>query len=275
MTTAGSSAQPVTWERHRAWSWQSPNGFAHARGLRSVPITLTEAVPAASCFVVVFAPGPLGPMPHALLRLGARGSSVIVGREGQWQASWLPPRLSAWPFDLVASAGGGYALAVHEDSAFVVRGGAGHAIFAQGDAAPALAPQTAQMAAILKAQAEALPATARATAALADLGLLMAIDEGGSLLVIDPQAAAGLNEAGVMALHRSGALALLHAGLVSRAHLAWMEKAEHLLTTLPLAQPNPSLDRQRVTGGSSFLAALAADRSADEAMFSFSGPTMQ
>ena len=58
-----------------------------------------------------------GVMPHALLRRGAQGHSAFVGREGQWQASWLPPRLSAWPFDLLASPGGGHAFAVHEDSA--------------------------------------------------------------------------------------------------------------------------------------------------------------
>ena len=115
MTNASSSAKPVSWDRHQAWSWQSPKVFAHARDLRSVAITLNEAVTAAACFVLVFVPGPVGPMPHALLRRGAQRHSPFVGPEGQWQASWLPPRLSAWPFDLAASPGGGHALALHED----------------------------------------------------------------------------------------------------------------------------------------------------------------
>jgi hypothetical protein len=275
MTNAGSSAKPVSWDRHQAWSWQSPKGFAHARDLRSVPITLNEAVTAAACFVLVFVPGPVGPMPHALLRRGAQGHSPFVGPEGQWQASWLPPRLSAWPFDLVAAPGDGHAFALHEDSDLVAQGQGGHLIFAQGDAAPALASETARRAAILKTQAETLPATAHATAALADLGLLTEFDPDRSLLVTDPQAAADLDEAGVVALHRSGALALLHAGLVSHAHLAWMEKAERLLTAAPPARPSSASERQQIVPGSRFLAALAADQSADEALIQFSGLTRQ
>jgi hypothetical protein len=275
MMNAVSSAQPVSLDRHQAWSWQSPQGFAHARDLRSVPITLHEATSAASCFVVVFVNGPVGPMPHALLRLGAQGHCPFVGPGGQWQASWLPPRLSAWPFDLVTSPAGGHSFGLHEDSDLVGPGLAGHSIFAQNDAGPALASETARKAAILKSQAEALPATARATVALADLGLLMAFDPDGSLLIIDPQAAADLTEAGVLALHRSGSLALLHAALVSRAHLVWMEKAERLLTTAAPPLPSPSSNRQRMAAGSSFLAALAADMSADEASIQFSGPTRQ
>jgi hypothetical protein len=117
--------------------------------------------------------------------------------------------------------------------------------------------------------------TAHATAALADLGLLTEFDPDRSLLVTDPQAAADLDEAGVVALHRSGALALLHAGLVSHAHLAWMEKAERLLTAAPPPRPSPASDRQRIVPGSRFLAALAADQSADEALIQFSGLTRQ
>lgn len=275
MMNAVSSVQPVSVDRHRAWSWQSPKGFAHARELRSVPITLHEATSAASCFVLVFVSGPSGPMPHALLRRGAQGHSPFVGPGGQWQASWLPPRLSAWPFDLVTAPGGGLALALHEDSDLVGQGRAGHSIFAQNDAGSALASETAQRAATLKIQAEALPATARATSVLADLGLLMALDPDESLLIINPHAAADLTEAGVLALHRSGSLALLHAALVSRAHLVWMEKAERLLTTAPPPRANPSSNRQRMAAGSSFLAALAADMSADEAPFQLSGLTRQ
>ena len=270
-TNAASSAQPVSWDRHQEWSWQSPKGFARARDLRSVPITLNEAVTAAACFVLVFVPGPVGPMPHALLRRGAQGHSPFVGREGQWQASWLPPRLSAWPFDLVASPGGGHAFAVHEDCDLVVQGPAGHPIFAQSDGGPALAPETARRAAILKTQAEALPATAHATAALADLGLLTEFDPDRSLLVIDPQAAADLAEADVLLLHRAGALTLLHAGLVSLAHLPWMAKAEKRLADAPISQVHPPPARKRVAAGSGFLAALAAEASADEARVQCSG----
>jgi hypothetical protein len=275
MTNASSSAKPVSWDRYQAWSWHGPKGFAHARDLRSVPITLAEAASAASCFVLVFVPGPSGPMPHALLSCGARGQSPFIGREGQWQASWLPPRLAAWPFDLVATQGGGHALALHEECDLVEPELEGHPIFAPGDDAPVLAPETARMAAILRVQAENLPATAQATAALADLGLLTELDADPSLSIIDPQAAANLDEAGVLALHRSGALTLLHAGLVSLAHLAWMAKAERHLTTVPPPRPSPSADRQRKADGSRFLAALAADASADDALIQLPELTRQ
>ena len=275
MARTKGSAQPVSWDRHQAWSWQSPKGFAHARCLRSVPITLNEAASVASCFVLVFVPGPTGPMPHALLRRGAQGHSPFIGRQDQWQASWLPPRLAAWPFALVAAPGGGHAFALHEDSDLVVQGLGGHRIFAQSGDAHVLAPETARMAAILRVQAENLPATAQATAALAELGLLTELDADRSPLIIDPQAAANLGEAGVLALHRSGALLLLHAGLVSLAHLAWMDKAERHLTTAPAPRPSPSSDRQHMVPGSCFIAALTADASADEALFQFPGLTSQ
>jgi hypothetical protein len=269
------TAQPVSWDRHQAWSWQSLKGFSHARALRSVPITLIEVVSAASCFVLVFVPGPSGPMPHALLRRGAQGHSPFIGRDGQWQASWLPPRLAAWPFGLVATQGGGHALALYEDSDLVEPELEGHPIFAPGNDAPVLAPETARMAAILRVQAENLPATAHAAATLAELGLLTELDADRSLLIIDPLAAANLDGAGVLALHRSGALALLHAGLVSQAHLDWMAKAERHLTTAPVPRPSSSADRQHKAAGSRFLAALAADPSADEELFQFTGLTRQ
>ena len=96
-----------------------------------------------------------------------------------------------------------------------------------------------------------------------------------SLLIIDTQAAANLDEAGVVTLHRSGALTLLHAGLVSLAHLAWMAKAERRLTTAPPPRPSPSADRQRKADGSRFLAALAADASADDALIQLPELTRQ
>ena len=214
-------------------------------------------------------------MPHALLRRGARGHSPFIGREGQWQASWLPPRFFAWPFDLVAALGGGHALALHEESDLVTLGSGAHPIFAPGDDPPMLAPETAQLAAILKAQADNLPATAQASAALADLGLMIPLDADPSLLVIDPQEVANLDEACVVTLHRSGALTLLYAGLVSLAHLPWMAKAERHLTTAPPPRPSPSSDRQHMVPGSCFIAALTADASADEALFQFPGLTSQ
>ena len=243
-----------------------PDDHAFARGLRSIAVTSVEAAHAASCFTLVFVPGPTGLMPQALLRRGKQGHSPFVGPDSRWQASWLPPRLAAWPFDLVGAPGGGHALALHEESDLVSKGAGQHPIFVRdGDAAPRLAPQTEQIAALLKGHAKALPATLRATAVLRDLGLLTALDGDVSMMVIDANAAVTLDEAGVLALHRSGSLALLHAGLVSLSHLPWMEKAERLLAQAPRPRPPAFSNRPRAAAGSRFLAALAAEASADEA----------
>ena len=265
----GASAQPVSWDRHRRWTWRKPESYAFACDLRTVPVALTEAVSAASCFPLVFVPGEQGPALHALLRRGAQGHSPFMGQDGQWQAAWLPPRLAAWPFDLV-EADGGHALALHETPDLVVESPGGTPIFAAGDTA-SLSPETARMAALLKAQAEALPATIRAAMALRDLGLLTPLDGDASIVTVDRIAAAGLTEDAVLALHRAGALALLHAGLVSLSHLPWMAKAEKHLAATSFAKPPPLPARERAGAGSSFLIALAADVSADKTPLPFPG----
>lgn len=269
---AGASAQPVSWDRHRCWTWRKPQGYAFACALRSVPVSLTEAASAASCFPLVFQTTSNGPVLQALLRRAARGRSVFIGQDGQWQASWLLPRLAVWPFDLVETSAGGHALALHETRDCVFDGPGGTPIFAAGDAAT-LSPQTARMAAILKAQAEALPATIRAAMALRDHGLLTPLDGDASIVTVDPIAAADLDEAAVLVLHRAGALALLHAALISHAHLPWMEKAEQRLAALPVTAPQIMPARISAVTGSSFLAAIAAETPDDDALLPFSGRT--
>lgn len=270
------TAQPISLARHGAWSWQMPDDYAFALDWRSVAVTHIEAVSASSCFAVGFALGPTGIKPHALLRRGSQGRSPFIGQNGQWQAAWLPPRLAAWPFDLVEVPGDGHALALNEQSGFVSKGSGQHRMFTQSDGSPPiLAPQTAQTAALLKGHAEALPATVRAAKALRDLGLLAALDGDVRMLVVDASVAATLDEAAVVTLHRSGALGLLHAGLVSLAHLGWMAKAERLLSAAPPPQPLTSFNRKHHKAGVSFLTALAADVSADDALAQFPGLTRQ
>lgn len=263
MLEIGGTAQPVNWDRHRSWSWHRPERCAFAGALRSVPVALTEAFSAASCFPLVFVSGEQGPVLHALLRRSPSGTSAFIGSDGRWQAAWLPPRVAAWPFDLV-EVGGGHALALHEASDLVTQGPGGTPIFADGEA-PSLSPETGRIAALLKAHAEALPATLRASTALRDHGLLTPLDGMDHLLTVDPVKAAGLDEDTVLALYRAGALALLHAGLVSLAHLPWMTKAETHLAAAPSIKLPPLPARKRAGAGSDFLTALAADTSADAA----------
>jgi hypothetical protein len=234
-----------------------------------VPISITEAASAASCFPLAFLPAGSDIQPYALLRRADEGASPFVGPEGQWQAPWLPARLAAWPFDLV-DAGDGHAFAVHEASDLVIAGPGGIPLFEDGEDLR-LAPETARMAAGLKAHAEALPATVQAATALREHGLLTGLDGDMALRVLDAHATADLDEGCVLALHRVGALPLLHAGLVSLAHLQWMEKAERHLVAAQRSIPLSSSMRKRATAGSGFLAALAADISADDAAVQLTG----
>lgn len=203
-------------------------------------------------------------MPHVLLRRRAQGASPFIGRKGQWQAAWLPPRLAAWPFDLV-QVGGSHALALHEGCDQLIEGAAGTPIFQEGDSA-SLSPETILVAAILKGQAETLPATNLAAVALRDHGLLTSLDGDSSILTVDATSAADLDEAAILILHRTGALALMHAGLVSLAHLPWMEKAEQHLASVAAAEPHLLPARKPTVAVSSFIAALAAETPADEAL---------
>ena len=258
--------EAVSVQRHGTRAWRKPDGFCFARGLRCVPVTLAEAILAAAALPVVFQAGAGGVMPQVLLRLGLGGASPFIGQQGQWHAAWLPTRLQAYPFDLVAVPSGGQALALHWQADVTADSSGADWVFAQeqGDA-PALSPSAAQMAALLQAHALALPATASASAAVQALGLLRPLQGDTALYVIDPEATAALSEAAVVSLHRAGALGLVHAALVSHAHLAWMAKAERHLAAAPQAKaPLP----QRAQSGASFLSALMSAQPRDvEALF--------
>jgi len=253
-------------QRHGTRAWRKPDGLGFARGLRSVAVTLAEAILAAAALPVVFQTGGSGVMPQVLLRLGLARVSPFIGPQGQWHAAWLPPRLQAYPFDLVEAPNGGQALALHWQGDVTPDSSGADWVFAQeqGDA-PALSPSAAQMAALLQAHALALPATASASAAVQALGLLRPLQGDTALYVIDPEATAALSEAAVVSLHRAGALGLVHAALVSHAHLAWMAKAERHLAAAPQAKaPLP----QRAQSGASFLSALMSAQARDvEALF--------
>ncbi len=266
----------LSWDRHKSWSWRRPADYGFAKQWQSVPVTVQEAVSAASCFPIVFSRDRNGILPQALLRRGPEGQSAFIGPEGQWRAAWLPPRLAAWPFDLIEDVAGGQALALHEDSNLASPEPGQYRIYTQAEGAPdTLAPEAARLAALLKDHAEARPATAHSAKALHDMGLLAAFEGKPSIMIVERQAAAALDEAAVVLLHRAGALGLLHAGLVSLAHLDWMERAERFLSSGPRPQPRLVFNRKNPPAGTGFLAALATDVSADEALIQFPGLTKQ
>ena len=263
--------EAVSVQGHGARVWRKPDGLGFAQGLRCVPVTLTEATVAAASLPLVFQAGAGGMMPQVLLRLGLGGHSPFIGQQGQWHAAWLPTRLQAYPFDLVEVPSGGHALALHWQADVTADSSGAQWVFAQGQGdAPALSPPAAQMAALLQAHALALPATAKASAAVQALGLLRPLQGDRSLYVIDAEAIAALSEAAVVSLHRAGALGLVHAALVSHAHLAWMAKAERHLAAAPHAKvPMP----QGAQSGAAFLSALMSAQARDVDTFFIPGLT--
>lgn len=225
-----------------------------------MPITLDETAAAAASFTIVFTACPKGPMPQVLLRRYSCGSSPFVGLDGRWQASWLPPRLAASPFDILEYPEGGHALALHNDGGFVSGDEDPFRIFnANEGARPTLSPAVTEIAAVLKTHAEALASTAHATTTLVELGLLTALDPEADerLRVVDHDVARALNETEIITLYRARAIGLLHASLVSLSHLPWMAKAERLLAKSSAPRPKRKFKAPSNTPGANFLSALA------------------
>lgn len=222
--------------RHHSWSWQGPSDYGFACDRRAIPICLSDAHHAATCFPLVIGSDHLGPELMVLLRHAATGPTVFVDDAGRWCASWVPPRLLAWPFDLTVGPGDAYVLGLHEDSTLVSPRPDHLPIFAPlsanaGESGPTLSEQAAQATRALHHYARDLPATRRAIAALDQLGLLVPLDTKPDLRIIDATASEKMSDEQVLELHHSGALGLFHASLVSLAHLPWMQRAERLQAT--------------------------------------------
>ena len=252
----------LSWARHHRWSWQPPRDFSFVRALRTVSITLSETHAAAACFPLIFAAGSCGTVPQVLLRRSASGQSVFIGPEGQWQAAWLPPRLAAWPFDLICLPDGAAIIGLNEDSGAVSGASHGLAIFAPDagqseksqTALPSLTEAATKAVAPLHRQARELSKTLVATHALEQHGLLAPLDDDPDLQIIDAKAASTVSEAQIVELNRSGALGLFYAGLVSLSHLPWMSRAERHLAAPATCLPRSRMDAK---GSGDFLTSLS------------------
>ena len=187
-------------------------------------------------------------VPQALLRRGATGSSAFIGPDGEWRAAWLPPRIAAWPFGVMRTPAGEFALAVDEQSGLVTDGGDGIAFFeAVPGEKPKLGLETQRMARMLRAHVSGMATTLEATAALDGEGLFVPLEADDSLLILDLEAAEDIDEDALIRIYRAGALGLLHAAHVSYTHLSWMARAERHLgvgdsglsaPTKPLPEPS-------------------------------------
>lgn len=248
----------LTFDRHGAWSWQPPSGYAFARTWRTVPISLVELLPAAACFPIVFSPVGL---PHALLRLSQEGPSPFVGEGGEWQASWLPERVRSYPFGLMDCEALCPKMAVHEGSDLVSRNGNRQPIFMKGVAGQ-FAGGFRSLASALHRQAGSLLQAHQAASALMELGLLKSLAQLEGFRIVDHSRIKDLSAADVQQLWSANGFGLLYAGAMSLTHLAWMEKAEQLLTHSALRMVRSKT--QKSTRASGFLDALSSAPDLDQ-----------
>lgn len=255
----------LTLERHGAWSWKPPSGYAFARTWRSVPLGLGEVLAAAACFPIVFSPAGL---PHALLRLSEDGNSAFVGEAGQWQASLLPERLRCFPFGLAGEEELNPKLAVYEGSDFVFNGDALQAIFTSS-APGQFTDEFRLLSSALHRQASSLFQAHQAASALRELGLLEPFAQLDGFAVAAHSGIKGLCGWQVQQLWSVKGFGLLYAGAMSLTHLPWMEKAERLLAQSAISTCRPK--NPKSTRASRFLDALSSAPELDQPTINFQG----
>lgn len=279
-TRQGMDAQriePLSPDRHGARYWRRPQSYGFARGLRRVPLALIELEPVAAAIPVLFAGGPQGLEPVALLRLSPGGDSRFISPRGLWLAAYVPSALRAHPFSARPAQDGRMMLMVDEASGLVTDDPGDERFFA---ADGQLTPATAAVVEFFR-QREGSAGRARAAVArLAELGLLcpflpqapaVPAEVWRGLWAVNTARFAALDDARFLELRRLGALGLVHAHLVSMTQVQWLLRAEALadeeaaglrapiVRALPAAAPEPE---PTAAGVRDFLAALAAAETA-------------
>ncbi|MGY6705316.1 SapC family protein [Roseinatronobacter sp.] len=225
----------VTFARHGAWHWRSPQGFAFAHAYRQVPVTLDELHACAANMPLAF--GGDG-MPVAVLRLSPNGLSAFVAPDGGWRGSYVPQMLRLYPFALGAPVhdGAAAALLVDEASGLVgPRGAAGQGV-PVFDANGTLSAPVANLRRVLDDRMTAETRTGHAARDLKDAGLLRAFAPDTPLAGgwgIDQGALARLGRTQLARLHRSGALDLAYAHRMSLHHIDVLGRAEAVSAAPP------------------------------------------
>lgn len=112
---------PVNKERHAAKRIKEASGFGFASGFHLAYVTMQEFARAASIFPIVFLEDKDKDefRPVALLGLNA-GENLFVGKDGKWQASYVPAIIRRYPFALApAGTDGQYVVCIDEESSLV------------------------------------------------------------------------------------------------------------------------------------------------------------
>ncbi|MCG2593559.1 SapC family protein [Ramlibacter sp. XY19] len=112
---------PVNKGRHAGKKVKEVKGFDFAAGFHLAYVTMHEFARAASIFPIVFLEDKEKDefRPVALLGLSA-GENLFVGKDGKWQASYVPAIIRRYPFALAPSGTDGqYAVCIDEASSLV------------------------------------------------------------------------------------------------------------------------------------------------------------
>jgi hypothetical protein len=289
METGPARIEPLSPARHAGRYWRRFVSYGFARGLRRVPLVLAEVEPVAAAMPVLFAGGPQGLEPVALLRLAPGGPSRFISPQGLWLGTYVPSVLRVHPFSAMPAGDGRMMLTVDEGSGLVTDDPRDEPFFAPDGQ---LSAATARVVEFFR-QREASAGRARVVVArLAELGLLrpfspaliglasdLTADSWTGLWAANRRRCAGLEDARHLELRRLGALELLQAHLVSLAQVPWLLRAEALRDeeAVGLRRPAATLSGpvaaapEHSEGVRAFLAALAAADGA-EAASQFASP---
>ena len=112
---------PVNKERHAQKKIKEVSGFSFASGFHIAYVTLQEFARAASIFPIVFLEDKEQDEFRPVVMLGLNaGENLFVGKDGKWQASYVPAIIRRYPFALVRSGNEGqYAVCIDEESPLV------------------------------------------------------------------------------------------------------------------------------------------------------------
>jgi hypothetical protein len=121
-------AVPVSQQRHRDWYIKTGTDYGFAGKVNSVPLVAAEVTIAAQIYPIVFA-GDRDVVPVTLL--GVRdGENLFVGKDGAWDAKYIPAFVRRYPFVFSSTDDGQtFTLCLDEDFSGVNTEGKGERLF--------------------------------------------------------------------------------------------------------------------------------------------------
>lgn len=160
--------EAVSRERHKGRSWHRLKRFKIFSEERTAPLVAAEFPKAAVVFPIAWVKNADVYEPVALLGLEPR-ENLFVDAAGKWSGGYMPVHFRSQPFRLMADSDAQLTLAVREDEGLVTYDASGAAFFSEDGE---LTPEVADIVTRLRKVEANRVATKRATAALAEAGVL-------------------------------------------------------------------------------------------------------